>query len=289
MKASKIIAIVIWSLVAILLTVFLVAAINFNGDGIGFIGWSNDFNYEPSDGYSIGDFEISDIDSIKKIDLNWVNGNVYVEMYDGDAVKCTESATEKEDDRMRWTVQDGELKIQFRKWKAIRFSFFGSGGNKDVHLLIPKKLVRLEDLDINSVSANINADGVSCAEFNLECVSGRAELNNIDADIISVDTNSGDTEIDGSVAAIHADMVSGDLRVKSGVMPSEIELNSVSGNAVFEIAEGDGFAASFDSVSGDFECDFSTVKNGKKYTAGDGSGVYSFDTVSGDVTVNKLK
>ncbi len=286
MKTSKIAAIIIWSLVAILLTVFLVAAINYGN--FGFIGWSGIAMYDSPEDYTVGGFEIADTEALRDIEINWISGSVKVVAYDGDVITCTESETKREEDRLRWKYEDGNLTIQYCKPRKFIFSFGHTIKDKDLVLYIPKSITEIGKLRIDSVSADIDANGIICKELGIESVSGRSECAGMSSDIINIDVVSGNVSIEGSSATVHCDTVSGNIRLTDSVMPSEVDIESVSGDIILNIADGDGFTANFDSVSGEFSCDFSTVKNGKKYVSGDGSGVYSFETVSGDVTINKI-
>ena len=282
MKVSKIVAIVIWSLVAILLTVFLVFAVNGNWD-IGSFSFNRSIKYANAENYSVGSFESDE--KIDSVEINWQSGKVTVVAYDGKTLKCTESESENDNRKMRWLIEDGKLTVQFSKpnlWLGI-----GSNGKKELAVYIPRDFLPLTEVRVNNVSSDVSADSIECADLVIDNVSGELSVSNAECDMLCVDTVSGDVDAAGSVATLEFETVSGNLKLNDGIMPSRVDFDSVSGNAILCMPEGDGFAAKFDSVSGGFECDFPTVKNDGKYVFGDGSGIYSFESVSGNITVKK--
>lgn len=283
MRASKIVAIVIWSFVAIFLTVFLVFALTCDWN-FGFFSFGRSTRYANAGDYSVGSFESNE--KIDSVEINWQSGEVTVSAYDGEKIKCTESGNESDNEnrKMRWLIKDGKLIIQFEK----SYWWYGFGNNsKDLTVYIPEKYLPLTQVRVNNVSSNVTAEDIKCTDLVIENVSGEISVSGAECDMASVDTVSGNADVSGSIATLEFDTVSGDLKLRDSIMPSRIDFDSVSADAVLHMPEGDGFSADFDSVSGNFECDFPTVKNGEKYVFGDGSGIYKMETVSGDITIKE--
>ncbi|HET7126388.1 MAG TPA: DUF4097 family beta strand repeat-containing protein [Lysobacter sp.] len=125
-------------------------------------------------------------------------------------------------------------------------------------------------LDIDSVSADIDIDGVAPGDLQIETVSGdivvaaapqRARIESVSGDQrltlnsprVGVETVSGDVVLNGRLKAeVAAETVSGDIRIDSrGEALRSLRLNSVSGNADARIALASGGEVHGETVSGD--------------------------------------
>lgn len=235
--------------------------------------------YSDAETYRAGDTEIPAAD-LSEIDIHWISGKVQIEIYDGTSVVLSETGAEKEEDRLRWRVKDGELTVQWRK--SERFSVVDTL-TKDLTVRIPRTMV-LRELDIESVSAGIFIPEISVSdELSLETVSGNIQIGSLSADKLDVSTISGNTECSGAVPEISWESVSGSLTMTDTVYPREIKGESVSGDLDLKLPDG-GFTLKA-STGGEVSCDVSTVKNGKSQVYGDGRTQISFHSVSGRLTL----
>ena len=113
MKRNAIARIIIWSLVAVLLTSLLIVGINcspssfFTGDwSFGIIG----VTYKNSALYNVGGGTVTD--EFHSIKVNWTNGKINIESYDGEDTVISETEVAEKENKLRWRVEDGVLKIQ---------------------------------------------------------------------------------------------------------------------------------------------------------------------------------
>lgn len=113
MKRNAIARIVIWSLVAVLLTSLLVVGISsspssfFTGDwSLGGIG----VTYKNSALYNVGGGTVTD--EFHSIKVNWTNGKINIESYDGEDTVISETEVAEKENKLRWRVEDGVLIIQ---------------------------------------------------------------------------------------------------------------------------------------------------------------------------------
>ena len=125
-------------------------------------------------------------------------------------------------------------------------------------------------LDIDSVSADIDIDGVAPGDLQIDSVSGdivvaaapqRARIESVSGDQrltlnsprVSTESVSGDVVLNGRLKAeVAVETVSGDIRIDSrGEALRSLRLNSVSGNADARIALASGGEVQTETVSGD--------------------------------------
>jgi DUF4097 and DUF4098 domain-containing protein YvlB len=125
-------------------------------------------------------------------------------------------------------------------------------------------------LDIDSVSADIDIDGVAPGDLQIDSVSGdivvaaaprRASIESVSGDQrltlnsprVGVESVSGDVVLNGRLKAeVSVETTSGDIRIDSrGEALRSLRLNSVSGNADARIALASGGEVQAETVSGD--------------------------------------
>lgn len=174
-------------------------------------------------------------DEIDSIEVNWVNGDVDINYYDGDKITVTEKG--KSNNKMTCDIDDGELVID----EFANSQNFGNMSTKDLTVQLPRGF-SLKDLEINSVSSNI-------------------EIKDIDADSVEFETVSGNIDITfcAQPGCIDCESVSGDVRI---ILPKDttgysIRDNSVSGNVNCDSKNfGDGSTRiNLESVSGNYTVD----------------------------------
>ena len=158
-------------------------------------------------------------------------------------------------------------------------------------------------MDVDTASGDLNVSGMIADEVNVDTASGNVFLDG-ELAVIDIDSVSGDVEVWGDPLDLKVDNVSGrveihrfalegyhitDISTVSGEIIinanalSHLDIETVSGNIDVDMKDyGEGFIATLDSVSGKMTCNGSV---GDKYTLGKGNGRFSFETVSGNVTI----
>ncbi len=222
-----------------------------------------EFAYDMADRYSVGDAEIED--TIKKIEINWVSGNIHVigEKRDTIAISETANKTLKDELRMRYLVSDQTLTIQFCISGKINVNAEDFDLNKDLTIYVPEDL-ELSMLQIGTVSADVEVKGVECEKL---LVAG-----------ISADTDIRDTIIEES---LRIETVSGSLNYccKNKQIPETINMDSVSGNATIKLFKDASVDVKFNSVGGNFTTEL------PDYEGGDVK--ITIDSVSGNLEILK--
>ena len=291
MKRNAIARIIIWSLVAVLLTSLLVVGISsspssfFTGDwSLGGIG----VTYKNSALYNVGGGTVTD--EFQSIEVNWTNGKINIEAYDGEDTVISETEVEEKENKLRWRVEDGVLKIQ-QMAAGMRFGLKKTP-KKTLTVKIPSSAAeKLKSVNTDSVSAEVNIIGVAASDkIEIDTVSGGANLKNIKTEKLDIDTVSGSIKAAGEFTELESDSVSGDVTVSSATPLKKLDCDSTSGNIRLTIPKNSGFTLKADTVSGDISCGLPAVSESKnRRVCGDGSADFETDTVSGDLIITSAE
>ena len=291
MKRNAIARIVIWSLVAVLLTSLLVVGISsspssfFSGDwSLGGIG----VTYKNSALYNVGGGTVTD--EFQSIKVNWTNGKINIEAYDGEDTVISETEVAEKENKLRWRVEDGVLKIQ-QMAAGMRFGLKKTP-KKTLTVKIPSNVAEgLKAVTSDSVSAEVTITGISASDkIEIDTVSGGANLKNIKTEKLDIDTVSGSIKAAGEFTELESDSVSGDVTVSSATPLKKLDCDSTSGNIRLTIPKNSGFTLKADTVSGDISCGLPTVSESKnRRDCGDGSADFETDTVSGDLIITSAE
>lgn len=291
MKRNAIARIVIWSLVAVLLTSLLVVGISsspssfFSGDwSLGTIG----VTYKNSALYNVGGGTVTD--EFQSIKVNWTNGKINIEAYDGEDTVISETEVAEKENKLRWRVEDGVLKIQ-QMAAGMRFGLKKTP-KKTLTVKIPSNVAEgLKAVTSDSVSAEVTITGISASDkIEIDTVSGGANLKNIRTEKLDIDTVSGSIKAAGEFTELESDSVSGDVTVSSATPLKKLDCDSTSGNIRLTIPKNSGFTLKADTVSGDISCGLPTVsESNNRRVCGDGSADFETDTVSGDLIITSAE
>lgn len=291
MKRNAIARIIIWSLVAVLLTSLLVVGISsspssfFSGDwSLGIIG----VTYKNSALYNVGGGTVTD--EFQSIKVNWTNGKINIEAYDGEDTVISETEVAEKENKLRWRVEDGVLKIQ-QMAAGMRFGLKQTP-KKTLTVKIPSNVAEgLKAVTSDSVSAEVTITGISASDkIEIDTVSGGANLKNIKTEKLDIDTVSGSIKAAGEFTELESDSVSGDVTVSSATPLKKLDCDSTSGNIRLTIPKNSGFTLKADTVSGDISCGLPTVSESKnRRVCGDGSADFETDTVSGDLIITSAE
>lgn len=224
MKASAVIRIIIWVVVAVLLLSILIVGIT-GGLGRWFhLGdWTNGiFNgsgsygaYDNEDRYTIASSGSVDGRGIDTVYIDWLAGNIDVVEYDGDTIEFEEySSTNLDPDyQMRYYVNGNTLNIRYAR-SHIGFSGLFRNLNKTLTVRVPR---------------NMNFD-----KFSVDTTSADIKIANIDARDMEADTTSGRVDISsGTVYEVDADTTSGAVTLTDLTVSDKVDVDTVSGRATF--------------------------------------------------------
>lgn len=155
--------------------------------------------YTPDAGYTLGNTDVVQLNGFRAIDIEWVSGQVNVELYDGEGIQLSETLADGSDVtlQMEWRVDEDDSELEIRSQPQL----MSSTEEKILTVKLPRSMV-LYGLDIDAVSAGVSVDltdedTLSLSELDVTSVSGAISVYAANAGEISLSTTSG--SISGSV------------------------------------------------------------------------------------------
>jgi hypothetical protein len=237
--------------------------------------------YTPDAGYTLGNTNVVQLNGFRAIDIEWVSGQVNVELYDGEGIQLSETMMDGSDAalKMEWQVNEDKGTLDIRSQPQL----MSATEEKRLVVRLPRSLV-LHGLDIKTVSAGVSVDltdedTLTLQELDVTSVSGEISVYAANAGEISLSTTSG--SINGSVRTqkLEADSVSGSIDLALDIMPTELEAETSSGSIVMQLCDlstlPSPLPVEFKTTSGKLSSDvtFTTVEDA----------AWEFKTVSGNV------
>ena len=207
------------------------------------------------------------LDPTGRVEIENLKGSIQVRAWDQPQVKISGTLG----DGVEKLIVEGDrghlvVKVQYPKNS-------GWGGNKtgptELVLMVPLRA----ELEIESVSADVDVSGVAPSKLSIESVSGNVVLAGAPREV-DVETVSGDQRLTVNSADVQAESVSGNL-VLRGRMSGEVSTETVSGN-IDVIVNGERVnELSANTVSGDADIRTGLASKGE----------IRLESVSGDLTV----
>jgi hypothetical protein len=207
------------------------------------------------------------LDAHGTVEIDNLKGRIQVRAWDRNEVHVSGSLG----DGVEKLVVEGEgnrllVRVQYPKqigaWRGDRT------GPTDLQLQVPLRA----GLDIDSVSADIDIEGVAPDDLSVDTVSGkvaiaaaprRADINSVSGDVrltlnsddVKVETVSGDAILNGRLKGeVHGETVSGVLSVDSnGERVRRLSTGTVSGATRIRVGLADGGEIRSETVSGDLD------------------------------------
>ena len=303
MKKSAMIRIVVYSLLILLLVGILAAGMafhrNFGWNGVGRI-LSEEMDLDVVD----GDEEYLDEEDLEKftasqdqkisleagqiheILVEWVAGEVRILPGDTGAIEIQETESKKP---LVYSVKNGKLKIQF--CEEILGMKFGTGlrmPSKDLTITVPADWAG-EELEIHSVSADVEIRELSLEELEFQGVSGRCDLQDCMIGELSLETVSGRVSMSGQVRELECESVSADCELVLTNVPREISMEGVSGSLDLTLPADAGSTVKMNGLAKDLDTDFAVTAKDGRFAAGDGSCKIEIDGISGKVRIRQAK
>jgi len=254
-----------------------------------------------------GESRVIDIESVHKLKVGLVGGQIDVIAHDEPGVRIEVHAVTIKDLRIEATGDTIEIDHPQLRWDNFLevFRNFGAGGPKaEISVAVPRSIALnlgvvsasalvagLEnDVRLNTVSGDIIVDGLT-GDLQVNAVSGDIQAHRL-VGALSANSVSGDVAATGTLRKATVDTVSGSIMLDTTGAVHQIGLNTVNGNATVRLDQT--LAANYvaRSVSGRVQVD-GVVRSGSGPTnftgsAGELSGTFAdirTNTVSGDVTV----
>ena len=317
--------IILWLIVAIVLTILLIGLLISNVELINIFSKENEYIvYE-------NEFDVSNIETIN---LDWTSGSINIYKYDSNKIKVVQKSRYEltEEQLVNINYKDETILIKEGK-KKIGFFFLGFGSkssNLDVYLpdkefeevsvklssgkaslekinsnkinvkvssgKIDISKIISQNIKINVLSGSVLMNDVKTTSLDCEVTSGKIEINSIYTDILNASVKSGKINIDGSAKKMDLKTTSGKIAVCNDVLPEKLDAKVTSGRIDIAIPENEGFEVSYSLSSGSFKSDFDLYSNMSSLDKKNGEGKYknggnkfNFQVTSGKIMLEKKK
>ena len=293
-----------WKQVCIILIICILTATGCAGIGADDQRVSS-YRYEDAEQYTVGGgvLEHREAESIKRLDIGWINGEVEIIYHPEDTIIFSEDGLTENDDHlaMHHWVDGDTLRIRFAESGEWKFR----NVEKSLTIHLPEDHW-LDEIEVDTASADVVAHGLKAKKADVDTVSGNIDV--VDAEIddsFSADTTSGAISLmfAESLKELELDTVSGEIcvtatelyefdidstgggvKVSTATAPISGGINTVSGSVELILPETAEFTAEINTVSGQMESDFALAKRGKEYRCGSGVCRYEVDTTSGNIS-----
>jgi hypothetical protein len=188
--------------------------------------------------------ETRPLDARGTLEIDNLKGRIQVQAWDRNEVRVTGTLG----DGVEKLIVEGdrghlEVKVQYPErigsWRGDRT------GPTDLRLMVPLQA----NLEIESVSADIDVDGVAPGDLEIDSVSGNITVAAAPVRA-SIESVSGDLRLTLNTGKASSESVSGDVRL-SGRLDGEVKVETVSGDADIRVALASGGQLRSESVSGD--------------------------------------
>lgn len=241
----------------------------------------------PDAGYTAGNGDVVQLNGFRSIDIEWISGQVNVELYDGEGISLTETLADGSPvgQAMEWRVDEDDSTLDVRSQPKL----VSLAEEKILTVQLPRSMV-LYELDIETVSAGVSVDltdedTLSLSELDVTSVSGAISVYAANAGEIALSTTSG--AIEGSVRTqkLEADSVSGGIDLTLDTLPAEVDAETTDGNIVMQLRDlstlPSPLPVEFKTTSGKLSSDvtLTTVQDA----------AWEFQTVSGNVNLCTIK
>ncbi len=218
----------------------------------------------------------------QEIDIEWGAGSVTVRAADVDQITITESGYTDSADALVWnSSSNNKLEISFRqKQRSLAGTL-----SKDLTVLVP--LSWSGKLEIEAASAAVYLTDLTAREVEIDSASGICQIENCTLGELSLDTVSGAVSFTGTLTSLECDAVSASVTAVFENVPTQIEVESGSGDLDITLPANAGFTLRMESMLGSFTSDFTTTQQNGRYICGDGSCRITLEALSGSVTIRK--
>ncbi len=181
-----------------------------------------------------------------RVSIENLKGEVRVRTWDRPEVRITGSLGEGVE-KLEVEGSASRLSIEVR-YPQRSGGWFGWGGDDTGPTVLEVTLPRGASLDVDTVSADIDVEGVAGARLDLESVSGRVGVRAARPGVARVSSVSGGVEVEAGGPDVGVETVSGDIRLQ-GALDGRVSVETVSGDAT--VVAGALERLSHATVSGD--------------------------------------
>lgn len=298
---------IVWSIVLVIICLIIVDLIingNFNGSFFGLINEGE---------YVILVDETIDVSTVSNLQVKMRSGTINIYKTEDKDVRVVQKGYEKtrEEEKVQINNSGNTLSVSQGRGK-VRFFYFGFGlEDMLIEIYLPEK--EFDRISAECTSGKIVVENFACKEVYLKLSSGELRvdelktesaefkmtsgdmyIDNVSTSKLTAKTSSGRMDIKGAIKNIDLDLTSGDIDVKTSIMPETIKAQVTSGETFISIPENDGFDINCHKTSGEFKTDFNITttlgSNNNRNIVGkykDGGSKIDLKVTSGTIRLEK--
>ena len=253
MKRNAIVRIILYSLVALLLIALLVVGILEDGFH---------FSWSIGSGTVVENEASVDAGQVKKIQINWVAGNVEIQTGDVEQITFRETASGSIEDPMVYNFKNGVLELNYSKG-AIRCGIDATV-QKDLLVIVPQG-GNGRELGIDGAGLDITVEGLTIQEMEID----GADANlNFTGNLGELSINGADTSLDfsGSLKELSIDGASCQAKLDCTTAPDSISMDGMDCDLDITLPGNAGFQATLDGL----DCELRCSESGNAHFYGNG-------------------
>lgn len=270
MKRDAIIRIILFSIIAFVLTCVLL-----NGLGL------NSFAKNVSVQSTGSEYEFAP-EEVSALTISWVSGDIDIQPADQNTVTVSEERSGGSSMVVRHSGSTLEIEAGTSKWSLG----FGKSTQKDLTVRVPRDWL-CQSLEISVASADVSVDDMSITSVVLNTASGDCTFTDCAVEEMQVNTASGDLDYTGTLQRLEWEGASADCNLRLSDAPASIEMNTASGDLNLTLPDNCGFTLEKSTLSGAFQSDFATTTENDKIVCGDGACQITFSGLSGDINIRR--
>jgi DUF4097 and DUF4098 domain-containing protein YvlB len=217
--------------------------------------------------------------SIQKLQIQVESGDIVLRVTDSSDVAVSLNGQFSKQNPLEIEQRQNEIVVRVEESSI----FNGDAGSLEVQ--VPKSITELQ---IATVSGQVDGDIPGVQRFNVATVSGDLKFANIKVPSLKIATVSGDVDVSGEINELNLVSVSGDINVSSINPAAVIKVNSTSGDVKVSLAAQPDTKVKFKSVSG--EGKVQSANNSREITKdltfGNGTGLVTVETISGNLLID---
>ncbi|WP_147566586.1 DUF4097 domain-containing protein [Clostridium tyrobutyricum] len=301
------ILIVIWVIIAITASCFLVYGIRYKGiKGFSFENRFGEANIIQKD-------ENIAIKGYDNINIDFPSSDIFVSTTDGNNLKVVQKASTNLKDAEKFIVDRQNNSIVIRKNSNRVFNIFDFGNfNEKIELYIPKNYTKNLNIHVASGDITFNSDiklnDIECSQSSgdfhvnnsitgsniyIKSISGDITAEKLNSKHYDIHATSGDLDINSISGSGNVKTISGDVKINYSGINEYSNMSSTSGDINLIVPENMSFEFDGNCTSGNVNANFPlNYQNERKSRASAkvGSGPYkkiNANAVSGDIKISK--
>ncbi|GAA0181872.1 hypothetical protein SH2C18_43380 [Clostridium sediminicola] len=248
-----------------------------------------DSNINKKYSENINDEENFAINDVSKITIKTVSSDINIIITKEDSVRAHYHGkyvgTLKKAPYLQGDKTGNTIKFEI-KYPKVVLGLVSIKNDAVLDIYLPEKY--REDISVDTVSGELEAEKIELNEFKFSAVSGDLDMDNLITNKTRIEGTSSKINISQFVGDIEGETVSGDLSIGFEEFLNDIDFDTVSGDVEIKLPSQPNFELIYETVSGDIKNDYPIKLDSSKKTliegiVGSGNNKINVETVSGNL------